>query len=377
MTASNQQGTGLVVLIWVLTGIAVVVVALRVLAKVKIRQFRMDDVVMIFALILGIIAGSFNTIGVKYGYGRPDATVPEPDAMLARKFYIIGQGFLIGCTAMGRAAFVLYLLAILGGQKWQRIILTALAVMEVIFNFVAIILIFASCSPVSMLWDYTVVGTCQPDSIQVDWGYFQSVFNTFVDLYLAVVPTYIFWHLKLKVAIKLSLIALMSCGLVAMAAALAKTIQLPEINNETLGGTINLIRWGYLEANLVIITASLPCLRSLILSGFHYMTSSGQRSRSYELGAAFTGTRAATTSVTAHNTSHRKTDSRLRGMLSNRNNGDDGASIDHILGSRNSFDGIETSGSSQDLGTGSVGIRKQVEVTVVAHDQPHDDRGGV
>jgi hypothetical protein len=41
-----------------------------------------------------------------------------------------------------------------------------------------------------------------------------TVFNVFIDLYLAVVPTYIFWHLKLKVAIKLSLIGLMSCGLV-------------------------------------------------------------------------------------------------------------------------------------------------------------------
>lgn len=51
MTASNPHGTGLVVLIWVLTGTAVVVVALRVLAKMKIRQFRMDDVVMIFALV--------------------------------------------------------------------------------------------------------------------------------------------------------------------------------------------------------------------------------------------------------------------------------------------------------------------------------------
>ncbi|GFF35779.1 hypothetical protein IFM61606_05879 [Aspergillus udagawae] len=376
MTAPNPRGTGLVVLIWVLTSISAVVVSLRVLAKTKIRQFRTDDVVMISALILGIIGGSLNTIAVNYGYGLPDETVPEPDATTGRKFYILGQAFLILCTAVGRAAFVLYLLAILGGQKWQRIILTALAVMEVIFNSVVIILMFASCTPVSMLWDYNVAGTCAADSIQVNFGYFQSVFNIFVDLYLAVVPTYIFWHLKLKLGIKISLVTLMSCGLVAMAAAVAKTIWLPEIHNDALGGTINLLRWGYIEANLVIITASLPCLRSLILSGFHYMTSSGQRSRSYELGAAFTGTRGATTSVTAqkHNTSHRKTDSRLRGILSTRNRGDDGASIDHILGSRNSLDGVETGGSRQDSGAGSAGIRKQVEVTVVAH---NDGGGGV
>ncbi|KAK9583962.1 hypothetical protein V6000_006577 [Aspergillus fumigatus] len=314
----NPHGTGLVVLIWILTGISVVVVSLRVLAKTKIRQFRIDDVVMIVVLILGIISGSLHTTAVKYGYGLPDATVPEPVATTGRKFYIIGLASLILCSAVGRAAFVLYLLAILGGQKGRRIILTALAILEMVFNSVSVILIFATCTPVSMVWDYAAEGTCTATSIQRDGRRYRQ--NR---------PT-------------------------------------PEIYNDALGGTVNLLRWGYIEADLVIITASLPCLRSVILSGFHYMTSSGHRSRSYELGAAYTGTHAGTASVTAQATSHRKTDSRLRGMLSTRNRADDGASVDRILGSRNSLDGVETGGSSQE---GSAGIRKQVEVTVVADDR--------
>ncbi|KAH1486164.1 hypothetical protein LV164_007222 [Aspergillus fumigatus] len=354
----NPHGTGLVVLIWILTGISVVVVSLRVLAKTKIRQFRIDDVVMIVVLILGIISGSLHTAAVKYGYGLPDATVPEPVATTGRKFYIIGLASLILCSAVGRAVFVLYLLAILGGQKGQRIILTALAILEMVFNSVSVILIFATCTPVSMVWDYAAEGTCTATSIQVNFGYFQSTFNVFVDLYLAVVPTYIFWHLKLKLGIKISL--------VRDGRRYRQNRPTREIYNDALGGTVNLLRWGYIEADLVIITASLPCLRSLILSGFHYMTSSGHRSRSYELGAAYTGTHAGTASVTAQATSHRKTDSRLRGMLSTRNRADDGASVDRILGSRNSLDGVETGGSSQE---GSAGIRKQVEVTVVADDR--------
>ncbi|RAO69022.1 uncharacterized protein BHQ10_005034 [Talaromyces amestolkiae] len=375
---ATAAGTGFVVLIWVLTAISLLIVGLRVVAKVKINHFGLDDVLMIIALILGIVAAALNTNGVHYGYGRPDETVPEPYAVLARKSYIIGQAVLIACTAMGRAAFVVYLLAILGGQKWQRIILISLAVMELIFNLVAIVLIFGGCSPPEFLWDHTIGGHCWPGDIQVYYGYFSSVFNVFIDLYLAVVPTYIFWHLKLKVAIKLSLIGLMSCGLVAMAAALVKTIQLHEINNGTLGGTMNLIRWGYIEAHLVIITASVPCLRSLILSGFHYMNSSGQRSRSYELGAAFTGTRRGTTTVTAHNNSqHRRADSRLRTMLSNRSNGDDGASAHHILESRTSMDAVKFSeGNSQDLRTRPFGISKQVDVTITMHNHSPDDDDG-
>ncbi|GAM36807.1 integral membrane protein [Talaromyces pinophilus] len=372
----TSAGTGFLVLIWVLTVMSLLIVGLRIVAKVKINQFRLDDVLMITALVMGIVAAVLNTIGVHYGYGHPDETVPEPYASLARKYYIIGQAVLIGCTAMGRAAFIAYLMAILGSQKWQRIILISLAVMELIFNLVSIILIFGTCKPLAVLWDYTITGTCSSADIQIYYGYFQSIFNVLIDLYLAVVPTYIFWHLKLKVAIKLSLIGLMSCGLVAMGAALAKTIQLQEINNEPLGGTMKLIRWGYIEAHLVMITASIPCLRSLILSGFHYVTSSGQQSRSYELGAAFTGTRRGITTVTAHNNSqHRRTDSRLRSMLSNRNN-DDGASAHHILESRNSIDAVKSSESSQDLRNGSIGIQKQVDVTITMHNHSSEDEGG-
>ncbi|EED20455.1 integral membrane protein [Talaromyces stipitatus ATCC 10500] len=381
----SPAATDILVLIWVLTAISLIMVALRVVAKVRINQFRMDDILMILTLILSIVAAAFNTTGVKYGYGHPDATVPEPDASLARKNYLFGLAVLIVCTALGRAAFVLYLLAILGNQKWHRIILIALAVMEVAFNLVSVILIFVDCTPSASLWDYSIPGKCSLDALQLNWGYFQSIFNVFVDLYLAVVPTYIFWHLKLKLAVKLGLIALMSCGLVAMAAALAKTVQLHEINNGIIGGTMNLIRWGYLEAHLVIITASVPCLRSLILSGFHFMTSSGHGgSRSYELGGtgAFTGTtrRGTTTITTVHDTStQRRTDSRLRNMLSsNRNNNvnDDGASGHHILESRHSIDAVKSSESTQDLRSGQMGIQKQVDVTITMHDDSPDENGG-
>lgn len=123
---------------------------------------------------MGIVAAVLNTIGVHYGYGHPDETIPEPYASLARKNYIIGQGVLIGCAAMGRAAFIAYLLAILGSQKWQRIILISLAVMELIFNLVSIVLIFGTCRPLALLWDYTITGTCSSADIQIYYGYFQS-----------------------------------------------------------------------------------------------------------------------------------------------------------------------------------------------------------
>lgn len=104
--------------------------------------------------------------------------------ILARKNYIIGQGVLIACAAMGRAAFVVYLLAILGGQKLQRFILISLAVLELIFNLITIILIFGGCTPPDVLWDHTIVGRCWPADIQVNYGYFQSSMSTLLFLHI-------------------------------------------------------------------------------------------------------------------------------------------------------------------------------------------------
>lgn len=48
---ATAAGTGLLVLIWVLTAISLLIVGLRVVAKVKINHFRLDDVLMIIALV--------------------------------------------------------------------------------------------------------------------------------------------------------------------------------------------------------------------------------------------------------------------------------------------------------------------------------------
>lgn len=50
-TSRESEGPGIVIFIWVLSGFATLVVMLRIIAKVKIRLFRLDDVVMIATLV--------------------------------------------------------------------------------------------------------------------------------------------------------------------------------------------------------------------------------------------------------------------------------------------------------------------------------------
>lgn len=115
--------------------------------------------------------------------------------------------------------------------------------------------------------------------------------NSATDFFLAVFPTIIFWSLNLRLRIKISLIILMSLGILAMIASIIKTTKyddIPSITNLGSHGGIELIRWGYAENLIIIITSSVPCIRPLLISSVRKI-SSAARSRSYELSGPFSG----------------------------------------------------------------------------------------
>jgi hypothetical protein len=133
-----------------------------------------------------------------------------------------------------------------------------------------------------------------------------------------------------------------------MLASLVKTIYLPEIAHfeDPTFTPVNLARWGFVETYVVIITASIPCLRSLVVSSMRIMSSDkSSHAHTYELGSRY-GRKSAPTN-------RRQSDSRLHGALSRRI-GQEGGSMDNIL-ERDS-----------DL----YNITKQVDITMEIEDAP-------
>lgn len=169
---------------------------------------------------------------MRFGYGQRSPVPPEDNAIRARKYYLISQAIMLAGTAIGRVAFVMYILAILGGKVWHRIVLVALTALGLVINLVCIIMIFTMCPNVNGNWDCRLEGGADMIQVELSYSYFQSStyalpfslvtcelglnfpgFNTFIDLYLAIVPTWIFWHLNLRLNIRFSLVVLMSLGL--------------------------------------------------------------------------------------------------------------------------------------------------------------------
>ncbi|CAG8896823.1 unnamed protein product [Penicillium egyptiacum] len=356
--------------LWAAVVIAAVIVVLRVFGKVKINRFGIDDGLMIFAEILAIVSTVFLTLSVKHGFGKNLDTIPPNDKKEVLKNIAIQVPIITISTTIARSAFILYILPLLGTNKYYQAALWTVLAIQFAGNVASAVLPLSICRDAAALWDPAVAGatTCGDTHAVIKFAYYSNTFNSATDLFLAVFPTFIFWNLNLKLRIKLSLIVLLSLGIVAMVASIIKTTKLgsvPSITNTGAGGGIELIRWGYIENVIIIITSSIPCIRPLVISSVRKL-SSGKYSRSYELGMPFSGRKSATA---PNETNRSRRTRRFKSDVENNN------SVDHILDHSQSAHTSTSIGGAPDSPTFSApGITKQVEISVISDSrQPAKD----
>ncbi|KGO69586.1 hypothetical protein PITC_000040 [Penicillium italicum] len=355
----NNVGPALERGIWAAVVVAAVIVILRVFGKIKIKRFGVDDGLMIFAEILAIVSTAFLTLSVHHGFGKDLDIIPPNDKEQVLKNIAIQVPIVTISTTIARSAFILYILPLLGTNKYYQAALWAVLVIQFSGNVASAVLPLSICRNVAALWNpvAAVTTTCGDSQAVIKFAYYSNTFNSATDLFLAVFPTVVFWNLNLKLSIKISLIGLLSLGIVAMVASIIKTTKLksvPSITNTGAGGGIELIRWGYIENVIIIITSSIPCIRPLIISSVRKM-SSGKYTHSYELSMPFGRKSGAAPNETNHSRRTRKFKSDV-----------ENDSVDRILNHNQSVH-TNTSTRGADSPTFSApGITKQVDISVIS-----------
>ncbi|KAL4778072.1 hypothetical protein BJX76DRAFT_366771 [Aspergillus varians] len=357
----NDPGFALIRGMWAAIAIATLILILRVFAKFKLRQFRFDDVLMVVAWAMTLAATVLLQMAVNHGFGTDLRKLDPPDLKVVLKSIAIQIPLVTISTGLARSGFALYIIAILGNNRMYQIILWSVMLLQLAGNIVSAILPLSICRDVRILWDPTVKTKCGSHDAIIPFAYYSSSVNTATDLFLAVFPTVVFWNLNLRLRIKIGLITLMSLGILAMVASIIKCTKygdIPGITNLGATGGIELIRWGFAENLIIIITSSVPCIRPLLISSVRKL-SSGARSRSYELSGPFSGHKGPTKpSRNNHSTPH----------SSNRDYEpdlpDETDSIERIL------QDAEQAERNREM---RLGITKQVEISVMsAH--AHTDR---
>ncbi|KUJ11716.1 uncharacterized protein LY89DRAFT_758503 [Mollisia scopiformis] len=271
--STQDHGPSIVEASWILMGIATIVMAARFYVRARlVKRISIDDWLMLFSYILTIIATICFTISVHFGLGKHEELLTPAGSVEAVKWNFIGQIIGIVSATCSRLSFCMMLFVVTSvtkqtrQQRISRILLWSVALVQLLVNVGLVIFLLTQCDPLKKLWDRTVSGTCLPLDNQEHFAFVQGSVNSATDLALAIFPATIIWNLKLKLAIKISLIITMGLGFFTMIAAIVKTVHLNSIAHLTDFSyeTSYLIIWFSLEMWFLIITASIPTLRPLL-----------------------------------------------------------------------------------------------------------------
>ncbi|PYH42916.1 uncharacterized protein BP01DRAFT_393933 [Aspergillus saccharolyticus JOP 1030-1] len=266
----TNDGPQLLITVWTMTAFSILVVTSRMASNYKFENLQLSDLIILLALTLLLIAAVLFNVAVDRGYGETSHPPGVHSIVDSFKYSTIGYAIVMLAATVGRLAMILYMMALLAARRGDRIVLGMLVPLQVIVNVVSVCLLFAQCSRVEELFHPGTQTHCMSLDVQIDYGYFQGS-----DCQLGLrplprsLPLYILRRFNWTLRVKMVLISLLSLGVVAMAASLVKTLEYPAILQSTHPriNRVGLLRWQFIEAGIVLITASIPCMRPLVLHG--------------------------------------------------------------------------------------------------------------
>lgn len=310
---------------WSFNAIALTAVILR-FASHYLREnqsWRNDEAFIILAMAVNLARAIYVNVCISMGFGRHFFVLLKEDPIETTKLLRL----LVILQAIGLWTFtlpklpVVALLVNLFGQHNRRlkIILYAAVSLLGVFIFIMTITTFVQCTPVSANW--TEEGKCWPRSVNVNLGYFAGSYSAFLDFAFALYPILQISKLQMERSTKIVLASSLSLGFLACITTLYKLTTIHSILDvgDPTWATVPLEVWNSVEGTLLIMAASVPLTRPLMVFAFQ-----GFKDLTYRI----TGTSASRTQKSTQNS----TTSRINKSNNHRRLGSsNGPSKDDIL----------------------------------------------
>ncbi|KAH9211450.1 hypothetical protein DL95DRAFT_464881 [Leptodontidium sp. 2 PMI_412] len=269
---SSLQQAGFAIL-FMFPAIAMLVVALRVYSRQKMKQFGWDDGLIVLAMSFSIAETIAGYYGMKTAFlGIHTAAIPlTADYGLGMQWNFIGQILYNPILAIVKTSVLLFMLRLGGHKREIRYAIQGLNFFNIALAISVFITVIFQCQPVNFFWermrDPTLKGTC------IDTGAFYiatSALTIFTDLAVLALPFWIFLGLKMPLKVRIALITVFLLGFVVTIVGILRMAWLIEISYHPAKDFNYDIRFCYsaVETNLAIITASGPALRPLLKSWF-------------------------------------------------------------------------------------------------------------
>lgn len=278
----DDRGPELVAVTWVFTALATVVVGTKIFTRVKIiKEPALDDFFTILSLVLILTCTSVITASVDAGMGRHAYHLTVAQRVQATKLNFIANPFGIMAYSLPNISVAIFIHRILRLPRTQKWVLYSVTIAQNIIAGISCVLLFTQCSPTEFLWNPTIPAKCLSSTVLTGYSYFVGAYSAFTDILLAIIPIFAFWKLQMKLRTKIGVCLLMGTTALAAICAIVKTSKLNELADleDFTYGTVDLLIWAVVEADVIIIAACIPALRPFAISVTLSMREIGSRSR--------------------------------------------------------------------------------------------------
>lgn len=113
-------------------------------------------------------------MSVQHGFGKDLGTLPIHDTELILKYIAIQIPIVTLSTTIARSSFIIYLVFVLGTNRYYQIILWVVMATQLAGNIASAVLPLSICKDVRILWNPTIKTTCGDDAAVIKFAYFSN-----------------------------------------------------------------------------------------------------------------------------------------------------------------------------------------------------------
>ncbi|KAJ5690385.1 hypothetical protein N7462_004777 [Penicillium macrosclerotiorum] len=272
------RGKRALVVTAVLTGIATLIVSMRLFARLGLMKITgREDWTILISLIFSIIYLALVAAQFHYGMGIHSDRLSTSVLQNQLKCLWAAIPMYNASLAFTKISILFQYLRIFPARSFR---LACYIVMGVVITYStwAIVSGYVNCVPVAKFWNHDLPGHCL--SFEVIW-FFNASMNIVTDVTLLLLPMPLLFKLQLPKMQKLALMGVFAIGILVVITSILRLSSLRTVakSSDTSYSNVGAAFWTAAECNVAIICACLPFLRPIISHIFPKLLSTNSYNR--------------------------------------------------------------------------------------------------
>ncbi|KAH7139778.1 hypothetical protein B0J13DRAFT_447691 [Dactylonectria estremocensis] len=265
-------GLAIEVLIYVFTILCTIIVGLRIWVRtfrLESRQWKVNDWLAVLGFLPFIPASVLGVLSIRYGIGARDSfldkfPLQEFLRVRGREYLLYYELTYYASSSITKFSIAFMILQICVQKKYVYVMYSIMGLMAVT-SFGCVIWLFTNCIPFAANWNVKL-GHCKSANGFLIISYVGTSVQVVSDWACAITPFFIVWSLQMHRRTKISVVGVLSLGVLASIAALMrivsyKYIDISKYPDDYMVSEGRLLLWSVFESSFAIIACSLPSLK--------------------------------------------------------------------------------------------------------------------